>query len=186
MTVINRAVLSENVLEELKSERRIPQRNKQETKEEVKVLPLGPLCGYIVVFYELAAAFDVLIYGLEKTRAEGKRCCRSDNMSLPQTSPPPRLSGYSWGHPPSWVLVDWRLQHRDSCMAEYIAHRTEVAPPFTTVGFDVLGPGRYVLGRHTEVQPNLNTGVCYSLALVTGRSTLRYWSPWTLVRSSVP
>lgn len=106
--------------------------------------------------------------------AEQKPCRRSNNASLPQTSPPQRSSNHTCCHPQSWILVDWRPQYRDTgakqvChlqelrgpamvqrMAALLADRTEVAPPFKNFNFDFFGPWTIRSGRHAEAQAILN------------------------------
>ena len=60
MTVIIRAVQSESLSEELKSDRRIAESNKPETvPKNSKLYRLDPL--YIMMFYESASVFDALL-----------------------------------------------------------------------------------------------------------------------------
>ena len=60
MTVIIRAVQSESLSEELKSDRRIAESNKPETvPKNSRLYRLDPL--YIMVFYESASVFDALL-----------------------------------------------------------------------------------------------------------------------------
>ena len=149
MKVIICAVQSESLLEELKWERRITESNRPET-EEFEFVLLGLLVESAAVFRVWSKA--------PSSDAKEKPCCRSDNTSLPQQV-------HHQGHQIIHVAIHqagcWLIGGHNTvaqefnkcvtrkklrgpvikqCMADLPAVRTEVAPLFTNVGFNIFGP----------------------------------------------
>ena len=169
VTVIICAIQSERFSVNWNQSRGFQRATNQRHWEELKALLTGPLCGYLWCSTSRqppSMHYFKVWRKVSHSDAKEKPCCRSNNMSLLQTSPPLRSSDCTWCHLPSWVLVDWKPQYLDKdskqlwCMQKFekTSDRTaygrptsrqnrSVAPPFTMLVLMFLVPGQYVLVR---------------------------------------
>ena len=169
MVTIIRALQRESFSEELESERKIPGRNKPETvKKSSKLYRLDPFVvdsGVLRVGGRLRRA--TLEFGekhpvlIPKKNHVADLITRhyhrqSHHQGRQITQGAIRQAGF-WligGHNTVTREINKCVTYKklrgpaiEQRMADLPADRTEVTPPFTNVGFDVFGPGQYVLGR---------------------------------------